>query len=68
MVLAGRWGYFKGSCKPPVAQDPDKPTDTEKEEAQRWECKDEIVQCLLGQHLPDEISMDMDAYLTVKEQ
>ena len=68
MVLAGRWGYFKGSCKPPVAQDPDKPTDTEKEEAQRWEREDEIAQCLLGQRLPDEISMDMDAYPTVKEQ
>ena len=68
MVLAGRWGYFKGSCKPPVAQDPDKPTNAEKEEAQRWEREDEIAQCLLGQRLPDEISMDMEAYPTVKEQ
>ena len=68
MVLAGRWGYFKGTTTAPVPQDPSNPTPAENLEAQRWECKDEIAQCLLGQCLPDEISMDMDSYLTVKEQ
>ena len=68
MVPAGHWGYFKGFCEPPVTQDLDKPTNAEQEEAQQWECKDEITQCLLSQHLPDKISMDMDAYPTVKEQ
>ena len=68
MVLAGRWGYFKGTTTAPVPQDLSNPTNAETLEAQRWERKDEIMQCLLGQHLPNEISMDMDIYLTVKEQ
>ena len=68
MVLAGRWGYFKGTTTAPVPQDPSNPTSAETLEAQRWEHEDEIAQCLLGQHLPDEISMDMDRHSTVKEQ
>jgi len=68
MVLTGRWDYFKGSTKAPVPQDPNNITDTEEQEAQRWEHKDVIMPCLLGQQLPNEISMDMDEYPTVKEQ
>jgi len=68
MVLASRWGYFKGSCKPPVPKDPVNLTDAEELEAQRWEREDKIAQCLLGQRLPNEISMDMDRHSTVKEQ
>jgi len=68
MVPAGRWGYFKGSCKPPVPKDPVNLTDAEELKAQQWEHEDEIAQCLLGQHLPDEISMDTDRHSTVKEQ
>jgi len=68
MVLAGRWGYFKGTTTAPVPQDPSNPTPAENLEAQRWEREDVITQCLLGQRLPDEISMDMDEYPTVKEQ
>ena len=67
-VLAGRCGDFKGACKPPVAQGPDKPSEAEKEEAQRWEREDVIAQRLLGQLLSDEIPMDMETYLTVKKQ
>jgi len=68
MVLAGHWGYFKGTTMAPVPQDPSNPTNAETLEAQRWEREDEIAQCLLGQCLPDKISMDMDSYSTVKEQ
>jgi len=58
----------KAPPKPLVPQDPNNITDAEEQEAQRWECEDVIALCLLGQQLPDEISMDMDEYPTVKEQ
>jgi len=60
--------YFKGSTKAPVPQDPNNITDAEEQEAQRWEREDVIAPCLLCQQLPNEISMDMDEYPTVKEQ
>src|SRR5579863_1091076 len=35
-------------------------TNDEKQDSQLWDCKDEIVKCLLGKQLPDEVSIDMD--------
>jgi len=34
MVLAGHWGYFKGTTTAPVPQDPSNPTNAETLEAQ----------------------------------
>jgi hypothetical protein len=68
MMLASHWGYFDGSNTRPVPKDLDNPTDTEKLECKQWDCNDTIAQCLLSQHLPDELAMDMEKYPTVKQQ
>jgi len=68
MMLAGHWGYFDGSDTKPNPKDPANPTDTEISVQKQWDRDDTIAQCLLSQHLPDELAMDMEKYPTIKEQ
>jgi len=68
MILAGRWDYFNGSEMRPVPNDSNNITDVEKGERKRWDRKDVIAQCLLGQRLPIETAMDMEAFPSVVEQ
>ena len=68
MTLAGHWGYFDGSDTKPISKDPANPTDAKISVQKQWNRNDTIAQCLLNQHLPDELAMDMEKYPTVKEQ
>ena len=68
MILAGCWDYFDGSNTRPIPKDANNLTDAEKTDCKRWDRKDVIAQCLLGQHLPIETAMDMESFPTVQEQ
>ena len=48
MVPAGHWGYFKGSCKPPVTQDLDKLTNAEQEKCDGCEYQHLGTEGLVG--------------------
>jgi len=68
MILAGRWDYFNSSETCPVPNDSNNITNVEKGERKRWDHEDVIAQCLLGQHLPIETAMDMEAFPSAAEQ
>jgi len=68
MILAGRWDYFDGSEMRPIPNNLNNITDVEKGEHKCWDHKDVIAQCLLGQRLPIETAMDMEAFPSVAEQ
>jgi len=68
MTLAGCWDYFDGSDTKPIPKDLANPTDAKISVQKQWDCDDTIAQCLLSQHLPDKLAMDMEKYPTIKEQ
>ena len=68
MILAGRWDFFDGSDMCPIPVDSDNITEAEKQDGKRWDREDVIAQCLLGERLPIETAMDMDAFPTAKAQ
>jgi len=68
MILTGHWDYFDGSKMRPIPNDSNNITDVEKGECKRWDREDVIAQCLLGQRLPIETTMDMEAFPSAAEQ
>ena len=68
MILAGRWDFFDSSNTRPIPVDSDNITEAEKQDGKRWDREDVIAQCLLGERLPIETAMDMDAFPTAEVQ
>jgi hypothetical protein len=53
MIVTRRWGHFEGTKSRPSPKDPANMSDSEKEEAERWEYDDMVASYLLSQRLPD---------------
>ena len=68
IILASRWDFFDGSDTRPIPVDSDNITEAEKQDGKRWDREDVIAQCLLGERLPIETAMDMDAFPTAEAQ
>jgi len=67
IIAASCWGHFDGSKPCPTPKDPSKPTDDEKQAIWRWNCKDQITDYLLDQHISKKIALDIMAFKTTKE-
>jgi hypothetical protein len=68
MILAGHWDYFDISDMRPIPNDLSNITDAKKLDCKQWDREDVIAQCLLRQHLPNKMAVDMEGFLTAEAQ
>jgi len=62
------WPFFKGTISVPTVKDPSKISEAEKKEIKVWEHNDLAARYLLSQHLPDSVTVRLQAYNTVKSR
>src|SRR6266581_3949619 len=68
MIIHDHWPYLDGTLTHPTSADPAKPMDVEKQDGIKWDKEDSITSYLLSQRIPDDISNEIEALTTSKQQ
>jgi len=66
MQATQHWPHFDGTSICPSPKDPNKVTDNEKKEIEKWDYKDTAAWYLLSQRLPNSIAVWLYTYTTAK--
>src|SRR6266853_967425 len=66
MQATRRWPFFEGTISVPTVKDPSKISEAKKKEIEVWEHNDLAACYLLSQHLPDSVTVRLQAYNTAK--
>jgi hypothetical protein len=66
MQVAQRWPYFESTIPCPSPKDPANVPDNKKKSIEDWKYEDLAACYLLSQRLPDSITIQLQAFTTVK--
>jgi hypothetical protein len=68
MQATCHWPFFKGTISMPTVKDPSKISEAKKKEIEAWEHNNLAACYLLSQHLPDSVTVRLQAYNTAKQR